>query len=565
MRNSNVASKSSQASGALERPMDINVDPYAGYTLNDKPIAPLTGDDSVLTHLYTGQTIDVPANGVITYGFYVGNHSVGLNNNPGFGEGAGYTPFTEAQKAAAVEAITLWDDLIPQTFVNLGDITTNEWAQNDATILLANTSTGPAQAWAYYPGGTHEYQRVSSDVWIADPNLNQSNAQFDYGQYGRTTLVHELGHTLGLSHPGNYNFSDDNDGDGEPDPITYAGDAQYFQDSQEYTIMSYFGAWETGGAPIDWRYSGGAFFDSSPQGPMLHDIFAIQSAYGADPTTRSGATTYGFNSNAGNGMYDFNENPLPYYALYDAGGQDTIDLSGFKSSQYINLTPGVFSSIGDVTMTQNELGEAVHSAYLTYLGVDLYNSGYTSTSLGAISLGWLADTKAANASAIALDTGVSGIGTVNYENFAIAYNTIIENAVGGSARDYLVGNDVSNRLSGNGGDDVLNGLKGNDFLTGGAGRDTFQISETGYNDHVIDFTTRVDVLDLQAIDANSGAAGNQAFSWINSREFSHTAGELRTYADHGVHYVAGDVNGDGIADFTIDLGSASIARADILF
>jgi serralysin len=298
---------------------------------------------------------------------------------------------------------------------------------------------------------------------------------------------------------------------------------------------------------------------------MLHDIFAIQTAYGADPHTRESATTYGFNSNAGNGMYDFNENPLPYYAVYDAGGEDTIDLSGFKSSQYINLTPGVFSSIGDVTMTQDQLGEAVHSAYLNYLGVDLYASGYTSTSLGAISLGWLADTKDANAGALALDTGVTGIGTVNYENFAIAYGTTIENAVGGSGRDYLVGNSVSNKLSGSAGDDVLNGLKGDDYLTGGAGRDTFQFSETGYNDQVLDFTTRTDTLDLQRIDANSLTAGNQAFSWINTKDFSHTAGELRAYTDHGSHYVAGDVNGDGIADFTIDLGAATIAKADILF
>jgi serralysin len=295
-------------------------------------------------------------------------------------------------------------------------------------------------------------------------------------------------------------------GDGEPDPITYAGDAQYFQDSQEYTIMSYFGAWETGGAPIDWRYTGGAFYDSSPQGPMLHDIYAIQTAYGADPTTRSGDTTYGFHSNAGNALYDFNQNPLPYYAIYDAGGaNDKIDLSGFQSSQYINLTPGTFSSIGDVTMTKEQLGHAVHEAYLNYLGVDLYDAGYTDTTLGDISLGWLASTKAGNAAAIAADTGVSGIGTVNYENFAIAYNTIIENAVGGQGKDLIVGNDVNNNLDGQGGNDVIEGGLGSDTLIGGAGSDLFVFGNDGSTDTITDFQTGADKIDLRGLSGVTAA------------------------------------------------------------
>ena len=513
---------------------DINVDPYAGYTIGGKPVAPLTGDNSVLSHLYTGQSISVPANGVITYGFYTGNHAVGLNNNPHYGEGPGYTPFSSEQKAAAIAAIQLWDDLIPQTFVNVGDVKASDWAKNDATILFANTTTGPAQAWGYYPGGIHSQTRVSSDVWIADPNVNPSNEDFGFGQYGRTTLVHEIGHTLGLSHPGNYNYSDDNDGDGQPDPITYAGDAQYFQDSQEYTIMSYFGAWNTGGAPIDWKYSGGVFYDNSPQGPMLHDIFAIQTAYGADPTTRAGNTTYGFNSNAGNAMYDFTQNSLPFFALYDAGGNnDTIDLSGFKASQYLNLNAGEFSSIGDVTSTKEELGAAVYNAYLQ-LGTDLHAAGYTDAQLGALSLGWLAGAEADNAAAIAADTGISGIGTVNYENFAIAYNTTIENAVGGQGNDLIIGNDVNNRIDGQG---------GNDTLKGGAGNDVFVFHNDKSTDTILDFQTGHDKIDLSAI---AGA----------------TAADVSYNAT--THQVQIDTDHNGVADLFINSVNA-VNSADYLF
>ena len=80
--------------------------------------------------------------------------------------------------------------------------------------------------------------------------------------------------------------------------------------------------------------------------PLLHDILTIQTKYGADPTTRVGDTVYGFNSNAGNAVYDFGQNPYPHLAIYDAGGIDTIDLSGFNISQFIDLHAGAFSSIG---------------------------------------------------------------------------------------------------------------------------------------------------------------------------------------------------------------------------
>ena len=53
-----------------------------------------------------------------------------------------------------------------------------------------------------------------------------------------------------------------------------------------------------------------------------------------------------------------------------------------------------------------------------------------------------------------------------------------------------------------------------------------------------------------AIDAVAGGADN-AFSFIGAGAFSGTAGQLRAYSSGGSNYVAGDVNGDGVADFTI--------------
>ena len=146
-----------------------------------------------------------------------------------------------AEKAVAREAMILWDDLIPQTIV--------EKNGKGADIIFANTTTGPAQAHAYFPGNG---PKIQGDVWTADPSVNWTNAWLQYDGYGRTTLIHEIGHSLGLSHPGDYNFGDDGpDPDTDPDPITYLGDAFYAQDSQQYTIMSYFSPQQTGGQPIN--------------------------------------------------------------------------------------------------------------------------------------------------------------------------------------------------------------------------------------------------------------------------------------------------------------------------
>ena len=126
---------------------------------------------------------------------------------------------------------------------------------------------------------------------------------------------------------------------------------------------------------------------------------------------------------------------------------------------------------------------------------------------------------------------------------------------GWSGADTLSGGAGNDRLSGGSGADIINGGAGSDRLDGGAGNDIFVFSATsdsavgGNRDRILDFTRGSDVIDLSAIDANTLVAGNQAFSFIGSSAFSGVAGQLRFAG--GI--VAGDVNGDGIADFEIQV------------
>lgn len=512
-----------------------NLDAYAGGTYRGKPIAPLTGPNSVTSHIDAGPVI-AAANGIITYGFYVGNHAVGLNNNPNFGEGKGYTPFSAAQQAAAVKSIGLWDDLIPQSFVNVGNVGVSGWAQNDATILLANTTTGPAQAWAYYPGYNHQYTRVSSDVWTASPDANVTNKWFDFGGYGNTTLIHELGHTLGLSHPGAYNF-------GPGFSVNYVNGAEYAQDSTQYSIMSYWSGGETGQFTRDWLTQQANY----PQTPMLHDIFVIQGKYGADLTTRVGDTTYGYNSNAGNDVYDFTKNPYPNISIYDAGGaHDKLDLSGSTAGNFIDLHAGAYSSVGQAVPSLAAVN-AARAALGAELGIGI--SPYSQATLDARMATFLPAVE----HKIFLDTGVHGVNATEYNNLSIAYGTTIEDAAGGSARDVLWGNQVDNRLSGNGGDDVLNGFQGHDTLSGGAGADTFVFTNVEIGDLITDFNHGAgDMIDLSGL-------YNGVMHFVDGNPLVNLG---------DVNYVNGvlsvNTTGDATADFSVTLAAMPTVHADAL-
>jgi serralysin len=507
--------------------LPTHVQDLVGTTVNDKPVlregANVAG--TVSWQLDSGWTMDVGADNVITWGFFDGNHAVGLNNNSG-GEGDGYSPFTPAQQAAARVAIHNWDDLIKPNFVETSHPGSSEVPQTD--ILLANTTTGPAQAWAYYPYDK-QYQHLGSDVWVADPRINGSNAQFLPGQYGLQTLNHELGHTLGLSHPGSYNFGDDNDGDGQPDPINYTGDAQYFQDSNQFTIMSYFDSYETGAQNVDWNVMRFLY----PSTPMVDDVYVVQQKYGADMTTRAGDTTYGFNatSDVWNEAMRFHKGEMStIFTIWDAGGKDTLDLSGYATPSVIDLREGAFSSaggygaydarlvgkapsLGQINANNAAAGMGDRSGQL----FDVYFKGVDGVNEG---LSWKATT-----------------GTTNQylmqQNIGIAYDAVVENAKGGSGNDRINGNQADNHFWGNAGADTF-------IIADYSGRIPTPTNPAGKTvvdtsiDTIEDFSRREgDKIDLASFGHNAVA------------NLSYTNGDLHFSAnghDYTVHLLGAQLN-----------------------
>jgi Ca2+-binding RTX toxin-like protein len=146
---------------------------------------------------------------------------------------------------------------------------------------------------------------------------------------------------------------------------------------------------------------------------------------------------------------------------------------------------------------------------------------------------------------------------------------------GGAGDDILVGGQQNDTIVGNAGADELYGLGGNDWLAGGGGADTLRggfgsdifVFRSGTDstveapDLIVDFEQTKDLINLEAIDAKAGLEGNQAFTFIGSDAFSHTAGELRAYQLEGQTWaVEGDLDADGVADFYIQVHLVSETR-----
>lgn len=321
-------------------------------------------------------------------------------------------------------------------------------------------------------------------MWVnSSISYNQSPTVLNYGRH---TLTHEVGHALGLGHPGDYNA-----GTGSP---TYANSAVYYEDTRQYTLMSYWSEANTGGN------NGGSYAAA----PLVDDIAAIQRLYGANTSTRTGNDVYGFNSTTGRDFYSTASSTTPViFAVWDAGGVDTLDFSGYTQTQRIDLNDGAFSNVGGLT---GNVAIAV--------GVAVENA-----------------------------SGGSGVDTMIGNEFA---NTLRGNA----------GNDV---LDGNAGADALYGGTGADRFV----FDQLSDSRSGAIDRIYDFASGSDRIDLSVIDARTNVSGNQAFTIASS--FTGVSGQLiGSYSSTtGLTTISADVNGDRVADFVLYV-TGQLTGADLI-
>ncbi|MEI8187118.1 MAG: DUF4214 domain-containing protein [Chlorobiaceae bacterium] len=215
------------------------------------------------------------------------------------------------QITATQNALQSWSNVANVTFTKVDDTATNV-----GDFRFGVSSGVGTEAWGhcYYP----DSNASAADVWIAP--LYAAETDWSAGSYNYQALIHEIGHGLGLKHPGNYNA-----GGGTTEPPYLPSTL----DSTTYTVMSY-----TQAKSEFWDTTTQKYINVSATTPMVYDIQAIQYLYGANK-----------NYHTGNDTYSFDPSQPFYMTIWDAAGIDTIDTSKFTASCSIDLIPGHYSSL----------------------------------------------------------------------------------------------------------------------------------------------------------------------------------------------------------------------------
>jgi serralysin len=441
--------------------------PIGQYNLTAYTTVPLTvfTNDQIANQLTTG---------------YWGGSAHRFNATAGSTITYNVAALTAGGQTLARAAIGLWSDVTGITFTEVA---------SGGQIVYDDDQPG-AFAEASFSAGITTGATVNIETaWLTTYGTNLNSYSFQ-------TYLHETGHALGLGHGGNY--------DGN---ANYGVDALYLNDAWATTVMSYFDQSEND------YFGGQGFTRQFLLSPMVADGIAIAALYGTATTTRTGNTTYGFNNNSGRAVYDATENPSVSYTVFDNGGSDTLDYSGFSQTQRIDLNQETFSNVG----------------------------------------------------------GRTG-------NISIARGSAIENAIGGSGNDTIIGNGLANQLDlSRGGVDTANAGDGNDAIIfgatltaadtvdGGTGNDQLGITGnyTGANALVLGATTLANVELLAALpggsyditlnDANTAAGatftvfgGNLGASeTFTVNASAETNGTIITYAGLGTDTITGGAGSDG--------------------
>jgi len=405
-------------------------------------------------------------------------------------------------------------DLALDSWEAVASINFVEVAFSDADVWFwqgTNEQAFNALGWSDVPG--YSYGEPLFTVFNGE-HFTWSSEALVVGGYGYITIIHELGHLLGLAHPHDGGY----DGDLFPGVETSFGD--YGNDDLNqgiFTTMSYNDGWAT-------EYSEHADMSYGWQGtPMALDIAAIQYIYGANYDYNTGSNTYTLPESNASGTF--------WSCIWDAGGSDTISyeghtgncninlneapLIGANAGGYVSWVPGVIGGytiaygavienatggLGNDTIVGNSSansldgrsgsdillgGSGNDTYYVDNAGDNVYETTTTSSSVDATGTDLVS-------SSVSFDLNA-------YDGVKFVENLTLT----GSSNINATGNSLSNQLTGNSKNNTLNGGAGADIMLGGSGNDTYYVDNAG--DNVYETTTTSSSVDATGTDLVSSS------------------------------------------------------------
>jgi Ca2+-binding RTX toxin-like protein len=395
------------------------------------------------------------ASGVITFSFPPYGSIWSTDATSGYGPNttdtrepwsSNFAPLSSDDIGAVRTALTSWANVANLHFNEVADTSTSV---GDLRFAYSYTAANDdAQAWSYYPLGyaSGVGYANSGDVWFNSFSTS-ADSYWTPGSYAYLTVIHEIGHALGLKH--SFGTSPFNS---QVMPVDH--------DGRVFTVMSYS------------AYPGKSdtHFSYEPTTPMILDIAAIQSLYGANTSYNSGNTNYVFS-----GLSTYNE------TIWDAGGIDTFIYNSSVGGQ-INLTAGLSagSVMGQPVYITDSYGLNLYTAFTVRIAIGAIienatggsgDDSITGNTYNNVIIGGLGNDKL---------NGGAGIDTASYAGAGAGVTvnlglTSAQNTVGAGTDTLL----SFENLTGSSFNDTLTGTSGNNVLTGGSGTDTVSYANAG--------------------------------------------------------------------------------------
>lgn len=320
---------------------------------------------------------------------------------------------TDNQKAAALAAMGL-----VESYTTLKFEEADSPSALDATLRFSGLTSGSSQAAFPANNGPYSPQdaRESGDNWLSTNGRPPANF---YGTDHFNTIIHEMGHALGLKHGHDPNYN---------------GALSADRNDNEFSVMTYASYLGSNTNIVTEAHLG-----SSPQSYMMYDIAALQAYYGANLDRVGTTSVYTWDETTGQQYINGTAAPNTgvtatkkiFSTVWTQGALSTYDLSNFDEDQHDDLRPGRW-----LTFSREQLADLNASLALP------------------APAGFIAQGNVYNALQYGDDT-----------------RSLISNLVAGRGNDTVIGNILDNELNGADGNDYLQGEGGNDTLIGGNGSD----------------------------------------------------------------------------------------------